>query len=86
MPHLKTILVSETPSIESYYNVQKNKYGYINNTKNINKTNLKKVLTINTVEKKIKNKIYGLISDDLIKKIKKNEIKRKYCFYMLKNR
>ena len=48
----KTILVSETPSIESYYNVQKRKYGYINNTKNNNKINLKKVLTINTVEKK----------------------------------
>ena len=75
----KTILVSETPSIESYYNVQKRKYGYINNTKNIKKINLKKVLTINTVEKKIKNKIYGLISDDLFKKIKKNINQKSKC-------
>ena len=42
----KTILISDTPSIESYYNVQKGKYGYINNTKKSKKISLKQILIL----------------------------------------
>ena len=68
----KTILISDTPSIESYYNVQKGKYGYINSTKNSKKISLKQILVLNTIEKKIKNQIKGLLTIDLINKINEN--------------
>ena len=75
----KTILISDTPSIETYYNVQKGKYGYLNNTKNIKKLSLKKILVINTIEKKIKNQIKGLLTNDLINKINENVINNNKC-------
>ena len=75
----KTILISATPSIETYYNVQKNKYGYINNTKNLKKLSLKKILVLNTIEKKIKKQIKGLLTNDLINKVEKNIIKNYKC-------
>ena len=74
----ETHLISDTPSIESLFNVKKKKYEYINNIKNHNlKTNLANIQIINRFEKKIKEKIKGIISDEIYEEINKNYKKNK---------
>ena len=74
----ETHLISDTPSIESLFNVKKKKYEYINNIKKHNlKTKLANIQIINRFEKKIKEKIKGIISDDIYEEINKNYKKNK---------
>ena len=74
----ETHLISDTPSIESLFNVKKKKYEYINNIKKHNlKTNLANIQIINRFEKKIKEKIKGIISDEIYEEINKNYKKNK---------
>ena len=74
----ETHLISDTPSIESLFNVKKKKYEYINNIKKHNlKTKLANIQIINRFEKKIKEKIKGIISDEIYEEINKNYKKNK---------
>ena len=69
----ETHLISDTPSIESLFNVKKKKYEYINNIKKHNlKTNLANIQIINRFEKKIKEKIKGIISDEIYEVVNNN--------------
>ena len=63
----KIELISDSPSIESIHNVKTKKYNLINYIdKNNLKPKLKNITVINSIEKKIKKKIQGIISDELL--------------------
>jgi len=75
----KIELISDSPSIESIHNVKTKKYNLINYIdKNNLKPKLKNITVINSIEKKIKKKIQGIISDELLEIIENyiNENKR----------
>ena len=63
----KIELISDSPSIESIHNVKSKKYNLINYIDQNNlKPKLKNITVINSIEKKIKKKIQGIISDELL--------------------
>ena len=75
----KIELISDSPSIESIHNVKTKKYNLINYIDQNNlKPKLKNITVINSLEKKIKKKIQGIISDELLEIIENyiNENKR----------
>ena len=75
----KIELISDSPSIESIHNVKTKKYNLINYIDQNNlKPKLKNITVINSLEKKIKKKIQGIISDQLLEIIENyiNENKR----------
>ena len=75
----KIELISDSPSIESIHNVKTKKYNLINYIKQNNfKPRIKNITVINSLEKKIKRKIEGIISDELLEIIENyiNENKR----------
>ena len=63
----KIELISDSPSIESIHNVKTKKYNLINYIDQNNlKPKLKNITVINSIEKKIKKKIQGIISNELL--------------------
>lgn len=66
-------LISDSPSLESMYNTKKNKFKFYDKSKKLKlKTDLKRISIHNKLESKIKNKIEGVISSDILNKIKTN--------------
>ncbi len=66
-------LISDSPSIESMYNVKNNKFKFYDKSGKLNlKTDLKKITIYNKFEKKIKNSINGIISKEILEEIKYN--------------
>ena len=69
----KVLLGTSNPSLESYYNSLNNNFGIVKNNSKKNK----EIILINSLEKKLKEKIKGNFSDILIKNIKNNIRKNK---------
>ncbi|MDR0507802.1 MAG: primosomal protein N', partial [Dysgonamonadaceae bacterium] len=65
----KTVLGSATPSIESFYNAQTGKYGYVKIEKRFEETELPIVIPVNTKELKRKKKMKTVFSPLLIEKM-----------------
>ena len=71
-------LISDSPSLESMYNTKKNKFKFFNKSKKLKlKSDLKRISIYNKLEKQLKNKIQGIISTDILNKIKENYKKKK---------
>ena len=64
----KVLLGTSNPSLESYYNSLNNNFGIVKNKRKKNK----EIILINSLEKKLKEKIKGNFSDTLIKTINNN--------------
>ncbi|MDL2224039.1 primosomal protein N' [Bacteroidales bacterium OttesenSCG-928-M06] len=67
----KVVLGSATPSIESYYNAQKGKYGYIKLEKRFEETELPSITPVNVKELRRKKKMKSIFSPLLIEKMQK---------------
>tara|TARA_B000000475_G_scaffold51043_1_gene39729 strand:+ start:5365 stop:7086 length:1722 start_codon:yes stop_codon:yes gene_type:complete len=66
-------LISDSPSLESMYNTKKNKFKFYDKSKKLKlKTDLKRISIHNKLENKLKNKIDGIISSDILNRIKIN--------------
>lgn len=65
----KVVLGSATPSIESYYNVQQNKYGLVSITKRFGNVQMPEIELVNLQEKYKKKEMKGHFSDILLKQI-----------------
>lgn len=65
----KTLLGSATPSLESFYNGEKGKYGLVRLDKRFEESALPKITLVNTKELRRKKKMKGLFSPELIEKI-----------------
>ena len=71
-------LISDSPSLESMYNTKKNKFKFYDKSKKLKlKSDLKRISIYNKLEKQLKNKIQGIISTDILNKIKENYKKKK---------
>jgi primosomal protein N' (replication factor Y) len=70
-------LITDSPSLESMYNTKKNKFNFNDKSKKLKlKTDLKSISIYNKLENKLKNKIEGIISLDILNRIKKNYDKK----------
>jgi primosomal protein N' (replication factor Y) len=70
-------LITDSPSLESMYNTKKNKFIFNDKSKKLKlKTDLKSISIYNKLENKLKNKIEGIISLDILNRIKKNYDKK----------
>jgi len=65
----KVLLGSATPSLESYYNAQTGKYGYVTLNKRFEETELPEITTVDIKELKRKKRMKGLFSPLLTEKI-----------------
>ena len=65
----KTLLGSATPSIESYYNAQTGKYGYVRLDKRFEEKKLPTIIPVDTKELRRKKKMKSIFSPLLIEKI-----------------
>ena len=65
----KVLLGSATPSMESYYNVQTGKYGYVALTKRYEEVELPEITVVDIKELKRKKRMKGLFSPILIEKM-----------------
>ncbi|RKF03960.1 replication restart DNA helicase PriA [Tenacibaculum lutimaris] len=65
----KVLLGSATPSIESYFNAEQNKYGFIELTRRFGNIQLPKIELIDIKEKHRKKEMNGHFSDRLLKMI-----------------
>ena len=66
-------LISDSPSLESMYNTKKNKFKFYDKSKKLKlKTDLKRISIFNRLENKLKNKIDGIISLNILDRIKTN--------------
>ena len=69
MHHAKILLGSATPSLESYFNAQQNKYGFVALNRRFNNVQLPKIELIDVKEKHRKKEMKGHFSDRLLKLI-----------------
>ncbi len=70
-------LISDSPSLESMFNTKKNKFRFYDKSKKLSlKTDLNRITIFNKIEKKLKNKIKGIISTEILDNIKKNYNKK----------
>lgn len=69
MHKAKILLGSATPSIETYFNTQNNKYGIIELTERYGKTELPKVEIVDLKDKHFRKKMTGHFSDTLLEEI-----------------
>ena len=67
--HCKTLLGTATPSLESFYNVKHQKYGYVSLTTRYAKSVLPEVWVVDMVKATRQKRIQGIFSDFLIDKI-----------------
>ncbi|MFV0398108.1 MAG: primosomal protein N' [Bacteroidales bacterium] len=65
----KTLLGSATPSIETYYNAQTGKYGYVALTTRYAGMQMPEIIAVDTKELKRKRLMTGLFSPELIERI-----------------
>lgn len=65
----KTLLGSATPSLETYYNAQTGKYGYVALTTRYAGMQMPEIIAVDTKELKRKRLMTGLFSPELIKRI-----------------
>jgi len=65
----KVLLGSATPSLESYYNAQTGKYGYVALNKRFEETELPEIITVDIKELKRKKRMKGLFSPLLTEKM-----------------
>ena len=68
----KTLLGSATPSLESYYNVKTNKYGYVELNKRFGDIEMPQIEIVDLKKLKYKKKMNGSFSPDLINEINYN--------------
>ena len=68
--HAKTLLGTATPSLESFYNVQQNKFGYVSLTCRYAQSVLPDIWVVNMVESVQQKKVKGIFSQFLLDKIK----------------
>ncbi len=73
----KVLLGSATPSIESYFNSRKGKYGLVKLSNRFGKLKLPKIELIDIREKRLKNKMRGHFSDRMLELIKDALSKKK---------
>ncbi|MDB2385214.1 primosomal protein N' [Polaribacter sp.] len=69
MHNAKILLGSATPSLESYFNAQQNKYGFVVLNRRFNNVQLPKIELIDIKEKHRKKEMKGHFSDRLLKLI-----------------
>ncbi|APZ47591.1 primosomal protein N' [Polaribacter reichenbachii] len=69
MHQAKILLGSATPSLESYFNAQQNKYGFVVLNRRFNNVQLPKIELIDVKEKHKKKEMKGHFSDRLLKLI-----------------
>lgn len=67
----KVVLGSATPSIESFYNAQKKKYGYVKLDKRFEATELPVIIPVNVKELRRKKKMKSIFSPLLIEKMQR---------------
>jgi len=65
--HAKILLGSATPSLESYFNAQQNKYGFVELNRRFGNVLLPKIELIDVKEKQRKKEMKGHFSDRLLK-------------------
>lgn len=65
----KTLLGTATPSMESYFNVQQKKFGYVSLTKRFAQSVLPQIWVVDMVNSARQNKLNGVFSQFLIDKI-----------------
>ena len=65
--HAKILLGSATPSLESYFNAQQNKYGFVELNRRFGNVLLPKIELIDVKEKQRKKEMRGHFSDRLLK-------------------
>ena len=69
MHHAKTLLGSATPSLESYFNAQQNKYGFVEITKRYNDVLMPDIELVDIKDKLKKKRMKGHFSDRLIEEM-----------------
>jgi len=67
--HAKTLLGSATPSIESYFNAQQDKYGLVQLTERFGEVALPEFTLINTAKAQLKKRMNGVFSQHLLEAI-----------------
>lgn len=67
--HSKVLLGSATPSLETYYNVQNQKYGLVELFQRFNNTPLPEVMLVDLKDKYFRKQMKGHFSDTLIEEI-----------------
>ncbi len=65
----KTLLGTATPSLESYYNVQQQKYGLVTLLHRYSQSKLPDIWVVNMAEAAKRHELHGLFSDFLIERI-----------------
>ncbi|MBL4747034.1 MAG: primosomal protein N' [Flavobacteriaceae bacterium] len=81
----KVLMGSATPSIESFYNAQQGKYGYVELTKRYNNVKLPLIELIDVKEKHRKKRMKGHFSDRLLEMIQ-DSLKEKEQVILFQNR
>ena len=69
MHQAKILLGSATPSLESYFNAQENKYGFVELTRRFGNVQMPTIELVDIKEKRRKREMTGNFSDTLIKQI-----------------
>jgi primosomal protein N' (replication factor Y) len=69
MHKAKILLGSATPSLESYFNAQENKYGFVELTRRFGNVQMPTIELVDIKEKRRKREMTGNFSDTLIKQI-----------------
>ena len=69
MHQAKVLLGTATPSLESYYNVQQNKYGLVELMQRFAQSKLPDIWMVNMIEARKRHQVQGVFSDFLIERI-----------------
>lgn len=69
MHQAKVLLGTATPSLESYYNVQQNKYGLVELMQRFAQSKLPDIWVVNMIEARKQRQVQGVFSDFLIERI-----------------
>ncbi len=85
MYQAKVLLGSATPSLESYFNVQQNKYGFVEMTKRYNDILMPDIELVDIKDKLKKKRMKGHFSDRLIEEMTET-LKEGYQIILFQNR
>lgn len=85
MHQAKILLGSATPSLESYFNAQENKYGFVELNRRFGEVQLPKIELIDIKEKHRKREMNGHFSDRMLKLIE-NALEEKEQVILFQNR
>lgn len=69
MHKARVLLGTATPSLESYYNVQQNKYGLVELMQRFAQSKLPDIWVVNMIEARKRHQVQGVFSDFLIERI-----------------